>query len=83
MREIEIQTEFITLGQLLKLADFIGSGGEVKSFLLETTIKVNDVHDNRRGRKLYPGDILAVEKLEPVRVVAAVGIPEKGQSPTD
>jgi S4 domain protein YaaA len=72
MREIAIYTEFITLGQLLKLADMVGSGGEVKSFLAETSIKVNGEHDNRRGRKIYAGDTVEVEGHgTPLRIVAA------------
>jgi ribosome-associated protein len=70
MREVLIYSEYITLGQLLKLADLVGSGGEVKTFLLETSIKVNDEHDNRRGRKLYAGDRIAVEGREPILLVS-------------
>ena len=35
MKEVNISTEYITLGQFLKLADIIQSGGEAKLFLLE------------------------------------------------
>jgi len=68
MKTIPIHDEFITLGQLLKLAGFVGSGGEVKTYLQETSITVNGEHDNRRGRKIYVGDVVAVEKAEPVTV---------------
>ena len=54
MREISVRGDHITLGQLLKVAGFVGTGGEVKYFLQETSIKVNGEHDNRRGRKLRP-----------------------------
>ena len=54
--EFAITTEFITLGQLLKLADIIGNGGEAKAFLANTEVLVNGEPDNRRGRKLRPGD---------------------------
>ena len=54
--EFAITTEFITLGQLLKLADIVGNGGEAKVFLANTEVLVNGEPDNRRGRKLRPGD---------------------------
>ncbi len=53
---ISINTNYITLGQFLKLADLIHSGGYAKNFLLTASMFVNDIEDNRRGRKLYPGD---------------------------
>lgn len=59
--EIKLNTEFVTLGQLLKMADFIQSGGEAKFAVKELAIKVNNVPENRRGRKLYPGDLVVIE----------------------
>lgn len=51
---IKINTEYITLGQFLKMADIISSGGMAKLFLSENTIFVDNEVENRRGRKLYP-----------------------------
>ena len=53
---IEITTEYITLGQFLKLADIIQSGGEAKSFLRDHSLIVNNENENRRGKKLRDGD---------------------------
>jgi len=61
MKTIGISTEYITLGQFLKLADCIGTGGEVKHFLQEKRVLVNGEPDNRRGRKLRVGDNIEVE----------------------
>lgn len=58
--EIKINTEFITLQQLLKIADLINSGGEAKIFLFENKVLVNGEEDNRRGRKLRPGDVIEI-----------------------
>lgn len=55
-KDIIISSEFITLAQLLKFANVIDSGGQAKDFLASNTIIVNAEPDNRRGRKLYPGD---------------------------
>ena len=54
MKEIKINTEFITLQQFLKMENNISSGGEAKYFLQEEKVFVNDELENRRGRKLYP-----------------------------
>ncbi len=59
--EIKLNTEYVTLGQLLKMADFIQSGGEAKFAVKELAIKVNNVPENRRGRKLYSGDLVVIE----------------------
>lgn len=61
MKKVQISTDYITLGQMLKLADCIDSGGAVKAFLAETAIQVNGEPEDRRGRKLYRGDRVAVE----------------------
>ncbi len=55
-RIVNITTEYITLGQLLKLARVIDGGGRAKGFLAENEVLVNGSPDSRRGRKLRPGD---------------------------
>ncbi|MFS0646546.1 S4 domain-containing protein YaaA [Siminovitchia sp. 179-K 8D1 HS] len=58
--KIVIQTDTITLGQFLKLADLIDSGGMAKWFLSEHTVLVNGEPEQRRGRKLMEGDRIEV-----------------------
>ena len=53
--------EYITLGVLLKIAGIIDTGGQAKYFLSENVVLVNDEEENRRGRKLYPGDKIQVQ----------------------
>lgn len=59
--KIKIDTEYITLGQFLKLADVIQTGGMAKWFLSEHEIFINGDQDQRRGRKLYAGDRVQIE----------------------
>lgn len=59
--KIVIQTDTITLGQFLKLADLIDSGGMAKWFLSEHTVLVNGEPEQRRGRKLSEGDRIEVQ----------------------
>lgn len=66
---IEISTEYIQLGQFLKLANVVESGGMVKIFLAEFEILVNGELENRRGRKLYLGDTVEIEEFGTFEVV--------------
>lgn len=61
MKKVRINTEFITLGQFLKMENFISSGGEAKFYLASNEVYVNDELEQRRGRKLYPGMIVKLE----------------------
>ena len=45
MEKVSITTEYVTLGQFLKLADIISSGGQAKFFLEDVMIKVNGEQD--------------------------------------
>jgi S4 domain protein YaaA len=62
--KITITTEFITLGQFLKLTRVISNGGDAKIFLLTTPVYVNGELEQRRGRKLRPSDIVKVKEKE-------------------
>ena len=57
---ISISTDYITLGQFLKLADIIETGGEAKMFLASNKVIIDGVEDNRRGRKLRGGEKLEI-----------------------
>jgi ribosome-associated protein len=59
MENIKIKDEYIKLGQLLKLAGLVGSGVDAKYVINEGLVKVNDEVDTRRGKKIYPGDIVS------------------------
>lgn len=52
MKKIIITTDYVTLGQFLKIADLISTGGEAKGFLKEHQVFIDGELDCRRGRKL-------------------------------
>ena len=64
MKPLKITTPYITLKQLLKIEDIISSGGEAKFYLAENPVLVNGESENRRGRKLYPNDVIKVDNQE-------------------
>lgn len=64
MIPVKITTEYIELQMLLKMQDIITSGGQAKYFLQENDVFVNGELENRRGKKLYPGDKIKVLNQE-------------------
>lgn len=58
--KIRPEQEYITLQALLQIQDFIPTGGMAKIFLQENEVMVNGEKEDRRGRKLYPGDEIEV-----------------------
>ena len=64
MEKIRISTDYITLGQFLKLCNAVDGGGEAKMIISEGLVKVNDEVDTRRGRKLYENDIVTYNGQE-------------------
>ena len=60
MRDVAIRGDMIRLGQLLKLAGVVDSGGELKALLADTDVLVNGEPEDRRGRQLHRGDVVRV-----------------------
>lgn len=52
---------YMTMGQFLKFAGLISTGGQAKWFLAEETVLLNDEIEQRRGKKLVPGDRVQVQ----------------------
>lgn len=66
MKEIYVSLRdnqvYITLQSLLQFQGIISTGGSAKAFLENTVVEVNGEKENRRGRKLYPGDQISLLK---------------------
>jgi S4 domain protein YaaA len=60
MQAIAIHTDYIKLDQFLKLSEIVSSGGEARLYIQVHSILVNGEPENRRGRKLRPGDEVTV-----------------------
>lgn len=61
--KVMIETEYIPLGQFIKLLNILDSGGMVKAFLQDEGVFVNGEREHRRGRKLYPDDVVEMEDI--------------------
>lgn len=55
-KKISIQTEYIKLEALLKLADAVPSGGMAKALIQDGQVLVGGEVCTQRGKKLRPGD---------------------------
>ena len=56
--------EFIRLGEVLKAAGVVENGGQAKEVIQDGFVSVNGEVETRRGRKLYPNDVVSYEENE-------------------
>ena len=70
MEEISLREgdDYIKLGQLLKKANMMSSGVDAKMVISDGLVSVNGEVELRRGKKIYPGDVVTFEG-ESVKVV--------------
>ncbi|MCX7794990.1 MAG: S4 domain-containing protein YaaA [bacterium] len=61
MKDVYIFTETITLGQFLKWASIVQTGGEAKILIQQGLVSVNGKVETQRGRKLKENDIVTVK----------------------
>ena len=60
MKVIHIKTEYIKLQDLLKFAAAVSTGGEAKILIQEGDVTVNGEVCTMRGKKIRPGDDIAL-----------------------
>ena len=60
MKVIHIETEYIKLQDLLKFAAAVSTGGEAKILIQESDVTVNGEVCTMRGKKIRPGDDVAL-----------------------
>jgi ribosome-associated protein len=64
LKRVEIDGELITLGQFLKFAGIVDSGGDARALLDDEGVLVNGDIEVRRGRKLRSGDVVSAFSKE-------------------
>ena len=70
--DININTEFIKLDQLLKFSAIAESGSDAKDMILSEMVSVNDELCTMRGKKIRPSDKVIIE-FEDETVLIDVG----------
>lgn len=66
---VYIHTEYIQLDQLLKYANVLATGGQVKVLLDEEKITLNNVVVTEKRKKIYPNDVVVIDKELTITVV--------------
>ena len=60
--QFKLKEDYITMGQFIKANDYINSGGEAKFFLFNTPCFINGERCQERGKKIYKGMIVKIDK---------------------
>ncbi len=68
IEDVPVGDDGIRLGQFVKFAGLLDTGGNVKEAIIDGYVTVNGEVDRRRGRQLQIGDVVAFEGRQ-VRVV--------------
>ena len=61
MQTIRIDTEFIKLESVLKLANWCSTGGQAKIRIQMGDVKLNGEVCLQRGKKCRPGDVITMD----------------------
>lgn len=61
VQDVSIGGDAIRLGQFVKFAGLLDSGGNVKEAIIDGYVTVNGEVDRRRGRQLQLGDVVEFE----------------------
>lgn len=64
MKEIYIDTEYITLGKFLKYVNAVDSGAIAKMVILDGLVLVNGEVEVRRGKKLRHNDLISFDGID-------------------
>lgn len=59
--DLSIGGDGIRLGQFVKFAGLLDTGGDVKEAIIDGAVRVNGEVDRRRGRQLQVGDVVTFE----------------------
>lgn len=57
---ISIHTDYIQLDQLLKYANILETGGQIKELLTEELITLNGTIVTEKRKKIYPNDVVSI-----------------------
>lgn len=63
MEKVSISTEYIKLGQLLKLASIVANGSDAKLLIADGQVSLNGEVVYERGKKVHPGDRVDVKDM--------------------
>ena len=66
---ISIHTDYIQLDQLLKYANILATGGQIKELLAEELITLNGTIVTEKRKKIYPNDVVTIANEVTITIV--------------
>ncbi len=72
-KEIVIDTPVINLDKLLKWVGIAETGGQAGKMITGGMVKLNGLTVKERRKKVRPGDILVIERIGCLKIVAEQG----------
>lgn len=66
--KVQIETEFITLTNLLKFAGVVMSGGQAHELIEEGLVRLNGQPVSEKRKKIRAGDVVKVKDLAEITV---------------
>lgn len=79
MRTVEISSQPVELYKILKFEGMAASGAEAKNVISAALVKVNDVTETRKRRKIIAGD--TIEFGDQKILIQLQGLPEVTSTP--
>ena len=70
MEIITINTEFIKISQLLKLASLVSQGSDAKFYISNGMVKLNGNIVSERGKKVRNNDIVELKDFGSIKVIS-------------
>lgn len=67
--QIEINTIYIEVDKLLKLANIASSGGEAHMLITEGLVQLNGQTISEKRKKIYPGSIIIINNNYKITVI--------------
>jgi ribosome-associated protein len=61
MTEFQLKSEYIELNKLLKILNWVESGGQANNVIEQGLVEVNGKTELRKRNKLRPGDLVVFE----------------------
>lgn len=69
LMQIEINTIYIEVDKLLKLANIASSGGEAHMLITEGLVQLNGQTISEKRKKIYPGSIIIINNNYKITVI--------------
>ncbi|MBR1443459.1 MAG: RNA-binding S4 domain-containing protein [Firmicutes bacterium] len=74
MKEIKIDTDFVKLQQILKIAGVVGQGSDAKWLIKDGNVRVNGKVCTERGKKIKNDDVIEIDDKKFICKAQSIGV---------